>query len=49
MARRVARVTMEETAIMMEAEEMIEMDTHNITSGETLDIVLHTNLTSQTC
>ena len=48
MARRVARVTMEETAIMMEAEE-IEMETHNITSGETLYIVLHTNLTSQTC
>ena len=42
MARRVARVTMEETAIMMEAEE-IEMETHNITSGETLYIVLHTN------
>lgn len=35
MARRVTRVTMEETAIMMEeSEEMIEMDTHNITSGE---------------
>ena len=37
MARRVTRVTMEETAIMME-EEMIEMETHNITSGETLFI-----------
>ena len=34
---------MEEIAIMME-EETIEMETHNITSGETLDIVLHTNL-----
>ena len=35
MARRAARVTMEETAIVMEeSEEAIEMDTHNITSGQ---------------
>ena len=33
MARRAARVTMEETAIVVE-EEMIEMDTHNVTAGE---------------
>ena len=35
MARRAARVTMEETAIVVEeSEEMIEMDTHNVTAGE---------------
>ena len=34
MARRAARVTMEDTAIVMEeSEEMIQMDTHNVTSG----------------
>ena len=32
MARRAARVTMEETAIVVE-EEMIEMDTHIVTAG----------------
>jgi len=33
MARRAARVTMEETAIVVEeSEEMIEMDTHNVTA-----------------
>ena len=50
MARRAARVTMEETAIVMEeSEEMIEMDTHNITSGQQnivsfLNICLMTDL-----
>ena len=50
MARRAARVTMEETAIVMEeSEEMIEMDTHNITSGQQniesfLNIYLMTDL-----
>ena len=35
MARRAARVAMEETAIVMEeSDEMIEMDTHNVTSGQ---------------
>ena len=34
MARRAARVTMEETVIVMEeSEEMLEMDTHNATTG----------------
>lgn len=42
MARRAARVTMEETAIVMEdMEEMIEMDTvHQVTASSLLDELL---------
>ena len=44
MARRAARVTMEETVIVMEeSEEMLEMDTHNATTGISwpLSIIIH--------